>query len=429
MREYHQMWNNLGLDVELHQEILESIERNFTEQVLSQKNRPEKMIYFDGVIHSAHGARVKEIIDSKKKGNKFIGTFCVYVPEEIILALEAVPVALCGGTALSIPYAEKLFPRNICPLVKSTLGLAFSRTCPYAPIKDMAVGETTCDAKKKTWDILAKKVNFHIMEVPQKKAIKDKELWYQEVVNFKNHLEDLTGNRLERENLSKSIKLMNRKRRALANLHAFRKQDFPPISGMDFLVVMQGALNDDSQRFCQKLEQLNEELERRVNKGIAVADKKAKRIMVSGCPSVMGNWKIHHIIKSSGAVVVCDETCTGTRYFENLVDEEDGNLDQLLQAISERYMKIDCSCFSPNDERADNILRLIKEYKVDGVIQYILQYCHGYNVEAINIASALKRENIPNLKIETDYSEEDTGQIKTRIEAFIESIELKNANK
>jgi len=83
-------------------------------------------------------------------------------------------------------------------------------------------------------------------------------------------------------------------------------------------------------------------------------------------------------------------------------------------------MKIDCACFSPNEERIENILRLAKEYRVHGVVQYVLQYCHGYNVEALNVARALKEEGIPGLKIETDYSEEDTGQLRTRIEAFLE---------
>lgn len=422
-----EMWEKLGLDVELHQEILESIERNFKEQVLSQKNRPANMSYFDEVIKNAHSARVKEIIDSKSRGSKFIGTFCIYVPDEIVLALDAIPVALCGGTSLSIPYAEKTFPRNICPLVKSTLGLSFSRTCPYAPIKDMAVGETTCDAKKKTWDVLSKKVRFHIMEVPQKKEAKDKELWYEEVINLKGRLEELTGKKLSSEKLSKSIQLINRKRKAISDLHSFRKGSTLPISGLDSLVVIQAALNDEPQRFCQKLEQLNEELERRIKNGTSVAGKKAKRVMVSGCPSVMGNWKIHHLIESAGASIVCDETCTGTRYFENLVAEEDGNLERQLKAISDRYLKIACSCFSPNEERMANVLRLAKEYQVDGVVQYILQYCHTYNVEAINIASALKKEGIPHIKIETDYSEEDVGQLKTRLEAFLEGIESKNA--
>jgi len=414
---------DLGLDVELHSRIMDSIDRNFRKTVLAQTNRPARMAYFDGVIHGAHGERVQEIVDRRAAGDKFIGTFCIYVPEELVLALGAIPVALCGGTSLSIPYAEKMFPRDICPLVKSTLGLALSNTCPYGPIEDLAVGETTCDAKKKTWDILSKGGGFYVLEVPQKKGPRDRELWHEEVVQFKARLEELTGRTLEPEKLAQAVRLMNRKRRALARLNAFRKEANPPVSGLDALVVMQGALLDDTLRFTENLETLNEELGDRVRLGNGVASGRSKRIMVSGCPSVMGNWKLHHLIESAGALVVCDETCTGERYFGNLVEETDGNLDAQVAAIAARYLKIDCSCFSPNDERIESVVRLAREYRVDGVVQYVLQYCHTYNIEAIAVAGALKEAGVPSLKIVTDYSEEDTGQLRIRVDAFLEGLE------
>jgi benzoyl-CoA reductase/2-hydroxyglutaryl-CoA dehydratase subunit BcrC/BadD/HgdB len=417
-----ELLKELGLDIELHHKIFDSIDRNYGKTVLAQKNRPAGMAYFDGVIAGAHGARVREIAERRAAGDKFIGTFCVYVPDELILALGAIPVALCGGTSLSIPYAEKVLPRDICPLVKSTLGLALSNTCPYGPLEDLAVGETTCDAKKKTWDILAAGGDFHVLEVPQKKGPRDRDLWHEEVIQFKARLEETTGRRLEPGKLGEAVRLMNRKRRALARLNELRKAEIPPISGLDALVVMQGALVDDPLRFSERLEALNEELADRVRRGAGVAPAGAKRLMVSGCPSVLGNWKLHHLIESAGAVVVGDETCTGTRYFSALVEERDGDLDAQIAAIAARYLTIDCSCFSPNDERIDSVLRLVREGRVDGVVQYVLQYCHTYNVEAVRVASALKNEGVPSLKIVTDYAEEDTGQLRIRIEAFLEGL-------
>jgi benzoyl-CoA reductase/2-hydroxyglutaryl-CoA dehydratase subunit BcrC/BadD/HgdB len=424
LTQHDALLKDLGLDVKLHSRIIDSIDRNFRKSVLSQTNRPARMAYFDGVIRGAHGERVQEIVDRKAAGDKFVGTFCIYVPEELVLALGAIPMALCGGTSLTIPYAEKKFPRDICPLVKSTLGLALSNTCPYGPIEDLAVGETTCDAKKKSWDILSKGGDFHVLEVPQKKGLRDRELWHHEVVQFKARLEELTGRILEPEKLAAAVRLMNRKRRALARLNAFRKEANPPVSGLDALVVMQGALLDDTLRFTENLEALNGELGDRVRRGIGVASGRSKRIMVSGCPSVMGNWKLHHLIESAGALVVCDETCTGERYFGNLVEETDGGLDAQIAAIAARYLKIDCSCFSPNDERLESVVRLAREYRVDGVIQYVLQYCHTFNIEAIAVAGALKEAGVPNLKIVTDYSEEDTGQLRIRVDAFLEGLGL-----
>ena len=410
----------LGLDVELHRRIFDAVDRNYQRTVLTQRQRPARMSYFDGVIRGAHGERVREIAARRDAGDKFVGTFCIYVPEEIVLALGAIPVALCGGTAASIPYAEKMLPRDICPLVKSTLGLALSNTCPFGPIEDLAVGETTCDAKKKTWDLLSKGGDFHVLEVPQKKGPRDRELWHEEVRQFRARLEELTGRTLEPEALARAVRLMNRKRRALARLNEFRKEADPPISGLDALVVMQAALIDDTLRFTDKLEALDDELEDRVRRGLGVAAPGARRIMVSGCPSVMGNWKLHALVESAGAIVVCDETCTGSRYYGNLVEERDGGLDAQLAAVADRYLKIDCSCFSPNDERIASVVRLAREFRVAGVLQYVLQYCHTYNIEAVSVAAALKEAGVPSLKIVTDYSEEDTGPLRLRVDAFLE---------
>lgn len=419
MTNHEQMWRDLGMDVELHKELLRSIDKTFNQAVGAQKNRPAGIDYFDHVLHESHGGRVAELIEARKNGKKFIGTFCIYVPEEIAMAADAIPVALCGGTQFSIPYGEKMFPRDICPLIKSTMGLALGKICPYGPIKDLGVGETTCDAKKKTWDV----VNFHVMEVPQKKGKLDIELWYQAVTEFKDKVEELTGKKVEAKGLSEAITIMNQKRRALQTLNEMRKIDPSPISGLDALVVMQAALNDEPVRFTEHLKKLNLELEKRINEGVSPFPKGTKRIMISGCPSVMGNWKVHSLIEKSNASVVIDETCTGTRYFQNLVDDQTETIEEQLNALAERYLKINCSCFTPNNERLESIENIIKAYRVDGVVQYILQYCHGYNVEAMRVSQILKQANLPNLKIVTDYSEEDTGQLQTRIDAFLEQID------
>jgi benzoyl-CoA reductase/2-hydroxyglutaryl-CoA dehydratase subunit BcrC/BadD/HgdB len=420
------LWRELGLDVEFHAKVLDSIHAHFARQVTSRPGRPARMAYFDGVILGAHGARVREIMARRDEGDKFVGTFCVFVPEEILLALDAVYLALCGGTAVTIPHAEKTFPRNMCPLVKSTLGLADSRACPYGPLEDLSVGETTCDAKKKTWDVLGREGGFHVLELPQKKGPADRALWAGEVMSFARRIEALTGRTLTSETLAGAIRLMNGKRRALVRMHELRKADKPPLSGTDALVVMQAALIDDAARFTRELEFLNEELAARTAAGTAALPGARRRVMVSGCPSVLGNWKLHYLLESAGAAVVVDESCTGTRYFTGEVEETDGDAERQIEAVAARYLGIDCSCFSPNTERADNILRLAGEYRAEGVVQYILHACHTFNIEAITIADALKRAGIPSLKIETDYSEEDVGQLRIRLEAFLESLEFRN---
>lgn len=420
-RECHALYEELGMDVARHDEMMRAIHDSFTRRVLSQSGRPESMGYFDSLVEAAHTSRVQEIVAHKAAGGAFIGTFCIYVPDEVAWALGVLPLALCGGTGFTVPWAESHLPRDICPLIKSTMGMAFSGCCPFGGLMDMTVGETTCDAKKKLWDVMAAwGEHMHVLDVPQKKNERTAANWRAEVGEFRDALEALSGRALQAEALTEAVRLMNRKRRVLAELHAFRKLDRPPISGTDVLVVTQGALVDDPRRFAEHVEALNAELAARAAQGISPVAEGARRIMVGGSPAVMGNWKLHHLIESSGGVVVVDESCTGTRYFEHLVPEIAGDVEAQLAAIADRYLQIDCACFSPNTERMENVVRLAREYRVEGAIHYVLQYCHGYNLEAINVAAALDEIGIPSMTIETDYSEEDTGQLRTRIEAFVE---------
>ncbi len=409
---------DLGVDIDLHNQLIESMRILHQKTHLSRSLRPDSMGFFDDAFHNAHFKRVKELYEFKENGGKIIGTFCIYVPDEIAYAADVIPAALCGGSGWPVSYADKMLPRDICPLIRSTFGMAFSNTCPYKKLKSFAVGETTCDAKKKAWDLFG----FKVLEVPQKKNQIDKELWRQEVFAFKEMIENLAEKKITEEKLSDSIKLVNKKRRLLTQINEFRKLPEPPINGVDALLISQLALSMDINNFNNAAEVLINELHQRVEKGISAYDRDGKRTMIAGSPSPMGNAKIHHIAESVGFQIVADESCTGSRYYRDLVDESQTDLESMINAIADRYFKIDCACFSPNTERLENIKKIIEEYKVKSVIHNILQYCHAYNIEAKMLENSLKKACIPSIKIETDYSEEDTEQIKTRVEAFYEMI-------
>ena len=131
---------------------------------------------------------------------------------------------------------------------------------------------------------------------------------------------------------------------------------------------------------------------------------------------------MHNIIETSGGVVVCEEMCTGTRYFENLVDETKETVDDQIRAIAERYMNINCACFTPNTGRIDDIIRLAKEYDADGVVDVNLKFCNLYDTEGYFVERELKKAGIPVLGLETDYTDSDAQQLRTRISAFIEML-------
>ena len=419
MGNYKKLWSNLGVDLEKHDKLCAVLPELYGNTYLTQENRPQAMNYFNSAVAEIHGFRIQELDECKKKGSKVVGTFCVFVPDEVILAAGAIGVGLCGGSQFWVEDGEKVLPRNMCPLIKASMGAKIGGTCPYFQSCDMLVGETTCDGKKKAWEILNDYIRVHVMELPQMKREKDYDLWTSEIKSFIAKMEELTGNKITVQSLKDSIKTVNAKRRALKRLYDLRKCTPSPISGLDALLVSQIAFFDDCDRFIKKSNELCDELEERIKNN---KNDNKKRIMITGTPMALPNWKLHSIIESLNAQVVVEETCTGTRYFENEVSEDGETIDDLIRNLADRYLKINCACFTPNSGRIDDIVKYAKEYNVDGVIDTNLSFCHTYAVENRLVEKELKNRNIPVLNIETDYSTEDSGQIKTRVEAFLEMI-------
>lgn len=422
MSNYVEMWKNLGMDLDTHDQLCQVLPSAFGDVYLSQENRPEGMGFWDFVVSEIHGIRPAELIEAQKNGQKVFGTFCVYVPDEVVIAANGIVTGLCGGSQFWVPGGEKVLPKSTCPLIKASVGARLDKTCPFFCIADMYVGETTCDGKKKAWEILGKEVPMYIMDIPQMKREKDIEKWACEIAEFAKVVEEFTGNKITVEKLNEAIKIINEKRKAMARVFAATKGDAIPISGKDRLLMTQIAFFDDPVRCAQMCNKLADELDERIKNNVSVFPADTKRILLTGTPLAIPNWKLHHIIETSGAAVVCEEMCTGTRYFENPVDETQTTLEGQFRALSERYMKNNCACFTPNTGRIDDIIRLAKEYKVDGVIDVNLKFCCLYDTEGYAVEKALKEAGIPVLGIETDYTDTDAEQLRTRIGAFVEML-------
>jgi benzoyl-CoA reductase/2-hydroxyglutaryl-CoA dehydratase subunit BcrC/BadD/HgdB len=420
MSQYEGMWKELGLNLEAHAGLLGVLSDAYKNIYLSQKMRPKGMEYFDFVISEVHGLRIKEIYDAKEAGRTVVGGFCVYVPEEIVLAVDGVCIGLCAGAEVGSEEAEKYIPRNSCALIKGFMGFKLAGLCPYVELTDLIVGETTCDGKKKAYEIFNEITGkVYVMELPNMKGTKGRELWESEVVRFRDKMEAISGKNVTVERLKKAIGVVNAKRKALQRLSALRNADPAPISGLDALLVNQVSFYDDPLRFTEMTNQLCDELEERVKAGTGVALKGAKRLLISGSPMAIPNWKLHAIVEGSGAVIVGEEACIGERNFRDLTDENFATVEEGIAKMAGRYLSIDCACFTPNDERLDNINALTERLRADGVIHYSLQFCTPYMMEAFKVEKSATR---PFLKIETDYSMEDFGQLKTRVEAFLEIL-------
>ncbi len=421
--EYESMWRGLGLNLEAHDALLGVLGKGYTDIYLAQKDRPEGMGYFDFVMSEVHGLRIKELVDEKEQGRKIIGSYCVFVPEEIALATNATLVGLCSGADFALEEVEKYLPRNTCALIKSAFGFKLGQVCPYLETADMVVGENTCDGKKKAYESLGTLMdNLYVMDLPQMKSGQGRDLLRSEYDRFKLAVEALTGVVITPESLKQAIGIVNAKRSALHRLAKLRSADPVVISGLDGLLANQVSFYDNPKRFTESVHKICDELEKRIQTDQKIFPVKTPRILISGCPMAVPNWKLPWIIETSGAVIVGEESCVGERGYRNLTRDTGTTVDELMDAITDRYFDVDCAIFTPNQDRLDHIQEMTKAYQADGVIHYGLQFCQPYTMEAICVENALEKKDIPCLRIETDYGMEDVGQLKTRIEAFIEQL-------
>lgn len=362
-----------------------------------------------------------QIKELREQGKTIIGTYCVYTPYEIMMAGGAIAISLCSMSDESIPAAEKHLPRNLCPLIKASYGFAITDTCPYFYFADLIVGETTCDGKKKMFELMNEVKPVHVMQLPNVNDTEDAfKLWRNEMVRLKERIEKELDVTITNDDLKEAIKLRNKERVTLKNFYELSKLTPPPMTGMEMLSVLFGStFKTDVDEKISSIEEVGKNLMEEYNKGVRKVSEDAPRILVTGSPIGGATQKIVNIIEEAGGVVVCFENCTGVKSYEELVDETIDPYD----ALTRKYLNIPCSCMSPNTGRLDLLGELVDEYKVDGVIDMILQACHTYNVETFSVKNFINEEkDIPYMNLETDYSQSDVGQLKTRISAFIEML-------
>lgn len=358
--------------------------------------------------------------EQKEAGKVVFGIYCVFAPLELVRAAGGIPVGLCGKKQKPIADAERVLPANLCPLIKSSYGYAATDTCPYFALSDFLIGETTCDGKVKMYELLGRIKPLHLMKQPRSCGEEDLAYWVGELKSLADFLQSHTGIAITDDALRGQIRLQNTLRRSLKELVGTCADDPVPISGLDMMAVQEiKSFAPDLRQYIDAVDRLTAEL-RVMKTRIAGAVPRKPRILLTGCPVGRGSEKVIRQIEDCGAVVVCQENCTSHKSFDLLV-EENGN--DPFAALAERYLKTPCSCMTPNNGRLDLLNRLIEEFHIDGVVDLTWHCCHTYNVEAFIVQEFIeKNHGLPVLHIETDYSESDTEQLRTRIEAFLEMM-------
>ena len=382
---------------------------------MSNNNLPE-------IFETFNDARKKGFItmkEEKDKGRNVVGTFCTYTPKEVIYAADAIAVSLCSTNDETIPEAEKYLPKNLCPLIKSSYGFAITDKCPYMYFSDIIVGETTCDGKKKMYELLGEIKDTHVMQLPHSRNEFSIALWQNEIKELIKRLEKKFNVAITEEKLKESIKLCNEERKIIKEFFNLGKLIPSPIKGSDMHEALQASnYKFDRKLYMEEIKKLVDTLKEKHEKGESPFTKNTPRILITGCPTGGLVDKIIKQLEEVGSSVVCFESCVGTKSFEMLVDES----KDPIEAIAERYLNIPCSVMSPNDERMDIIKQYIDEYQIDGVVDVTLSACHTYAVESEKVRRTVEGCGKSYLQIETNYSNSDSGQLRTRLEAFVEML-------
>jgi benzoyl-CoA reductase/2-hydroxyglutaryl-CoA dehydratase subunit BcrC/BadD/HgdB len=351
---------------------------------------------------------------------KVFGIYCAFTPKELITAAGAIPVSLCAGSEKPMERAEQHLPRTLCPLIKSSYGHALSDTCPYFQSADHLVADTTCDGKKKMFELISRIKPIHILHLPQtSEGGVALDYWVEELKSFIEVLETVTGNRITLERLEDEIDLHNAFRRKKLELYELNTGDVPLVTGSEI-----DAITWPSMFCCNLAERIREMdmaivlLRERLNDESFLRTMRDRpRILLTGCP--ITHKKLLEIMDESGAVGAVQENCGGLKTISFPVPVS----GDPLRALAGIYLQTRCSCMTPNTSRLDLLADIMKRYRIDGVVELTWEACLTYNIEAFQVREFVQEKcGRPYIQIRTDYSENDREQIRTRIGAFLEVI-------
>jgi len=378
----------------------------------SKARENEPLVWFGNMIQNCY----QYATEAKAKGKHVVGIMCEYTPRELIMAADAVPICLCGGSAEMIAPAEEHLPANLCPLIKSTYGYHVRKANSFLEMADLIVAETTCDGKKKMYELMGRTRPMYVLELPQKPTDSDAMIhWVSELRKFKNDLEGRFGVEVTDEKIGHAIKKMNRERALRRELAELMKSQSPPLTGrqlLDFKSII-SCIDADFEQYAEEIKLL------KLQQGGSDASRPV-RVLLTGVPIVHGAERVLDIIESNGGLVVCMDNCTGLK---PILEDVDETAEDPILALAQTYFRLPCSVMTKNDRRLEVLRDLAAEYRPQCIIDLIWQACITYDVESYLVKELAEKElGIPYLRIETDYAPSDSARIALRVEALFETV-------
>jgi bzd-type benzoyl-CoA reductase N subunit len=352
----------------------------------------------------------------KESKRCIIGWLCSYVPEEIIHAAGALPIRMMGKEEIVTGDSEAYLYSNSCSFVRNCLEMGLSGEYDFM---DGIVAGTTCDHIRRFYEVWERYLDVQykfFLSVPHKMTGHSRQFFKQEVARFAGDISKLTGNEITVQALKDSIDLYNSTRRMLKRIYEQRAREVPPITGTEMHEVLNACVRMPREDYNRLLRRLIDE----INSKKVVGKPGTSRFLISG--SHLDSTQYIREIEKMGGIVVADELCTGSNYFWDLTDPA----EPPIEALTNRYLnRVPCARMRPSSKRLEHLLNMVNTYRVDGVIFLKMKFCDLYAFDGFMFSAALKESGVPILELEREYHQCGSGQMHTRIQAFMEMIEVK----
>ena len=369
--------------------------------------------------------RLAELIDEEQKSLidardiKKVGYLCNYTPVELLSAAGVRHSRLVKAGGARTVSAGELFTQSVfCDFTKSCIGF-FHENDPFYKSFDQVYNFHTCATMRRASEVIERFLPMKLLNLPKLRSSQGARIFFrEEIINFKDDLGRLTGRPIQDDEVRHQIVLYNRARSLLKQISEFRKRSNPAITGKEYLDLARSYYYLPPEKLIGALEQVHRHL-----KDLHPRAEHPLRLMISGSIVADGDRRLLDIIESEhGARVVIEDHCAGVRPFYHGIAETG---DPYL-ALANGYLdQAPCARTKPLDDGIQFSGKLAQEYAVDGVIYVFLKFCACYGLSKKGFIAEFQKRGLPVLEVSSDYSECDHGQLKTRIEAFIEVLNEK----
>jgi len=366
-----------------------------------------------------YGQRAREL---HGEGKKIMGYLCALAPVEMIRAAGFIPFRIKGDVKEPITSADSLMETIVCPLIRSCFDVSLKGRYDFL---DGLVIPHACDSITRTYDIWRHALDLpyvHFIDMPHSTDDSSLDFFRQVLNTFKESLTRFTKKEISENDLKEAIQSYNKMRGKVRELNALREVSPPLISGSDYIKVLIAIMSLPAEESCDLLDSVINEVKARGHEGVAGLP----RIMVFGAQ--VDNPDFIELIEDCGAAVVADDLCPGGREFYPDADMT----DDPIRALAERYLRrVNCGrTYKVREDTYQEYLQLrfgqvgrsIKEAGVDGVVLYIYRYCDPFGFEVSQVKSYIEAMEKPVLYLEDEYSMSSLGRLRTRIQAFLETL-------